>query len=98
MAACRLATASGGGVAATDGTNLARGASYSLMTDNPSPFAHLSLERAIALRWTLRDIKARRLKLSPPPESDLKILVELGLIEIRDEGLVLTTAGHNALD
>jgi hypothetical protein len=84
--------------AATGGTNSARGASNSLMTDTPSPFAHLSLERAIALRWTLRDIKAKRLKLSPPPESDLKILAELGLIEMREDGPALTTAGHNALD
>ena len=68
------------------------------MTDNPSPFAHLSLERSIALRWTLRDIKAKRLKLSPPPEGDLKILLELGLIETREDGPALTTAGHNALD
>jgi len=37
------------------------------MTESPTPtpLAHLGLERAIALRWTLRDIKAKRLKLSP---------------------------------
>ncbi|MEA2922221.1 MAG: hypothetical protein QOF07_2184 [Bradyrhizobium sp.] len=68
------------------------------MTETPSPFLHLSLERAIALRWALRDIKARRLKLSPVSESDLKILTELGLIEMRDDVPVLTKAGHEALD
>ena len=68
------------------------------MTDNPSPFAHLSLERAIALRWTLRDIKANRLKLSPAKESDLNILAQLGLIEMPDDAPVLTQAGHDALD
>jgi hypothetical protein len=68
------------------------------MTDTTSPFLHLSLERAIALRWTLRDIKARRLELSPAGGSDLKILIELGLIEIRDEAPVLTKAGQEALD
>jgi hypothetical protein len=68
------------------------------MTDNPSPFAHLSLERAIALRWTLRDIKARRLKLSPAKDSELKLLTELGLIEMQDDAPVLTQAGHDALD
>jgi hypothetical protein len=98
VAARPLAIADADCRAATDGTNSALGASYSLMTDNPSPFAHLSLERAIALRWTLRDIKAKRLKLSPPPESDLKILLELSLIEMREDGPALTTAGHNALD
>jgi hypothetical protein len=68
------------------------------MTDNHTPFAHLSLERAIALRWMLRDIKAKRLKLAPIGESDLTVLTELGLIEMRDEAPVLTQAGHDVLD
>lgn len=68
------------------------------MTDNQTPFAHLGLERAIALRWTLRDIKAKRLNLSPVSASDLNTLTELGLIEMRDEVPVLTQAGHDVLD
>jgi hypothetical protein len=68
------------------------------MTDNQTPFAEFGLERAIALRWTLRDIKAKRLKLSPVSEDDLTALTELGLIEIRDNVPVLTQAGHDALD
>jgi hypothetical protein len=68
------------------------------MTDNQTPFAQFSLERAIALRWTLRDIKAKRLRLSPVSEGDLTALTELGLIEIRDDLPVLTQAGHDALD
>jgi len=68
------------------------------MTDKPAPFAHLGLERAIALRWTLRDIKAKRLKLSPVSAGDLNILTELGLIEMRDDVPVLTNAGHAVLD
>ena len=68
------------------------------MTDSPTPFAHHGLERAIALRWTLRDIKANRLKLSPVSAGDLNILTELGLIEIRDDVPVLTDAGHGVLD
>jgi hypothetical protein len=67
------------------------------MTDNETPFAHLSLERAIALRWTLRDIKAKRLKLSPVNETDLATLTELGLIEMRENAPVLTQAGQDAL-
>jgi hypothetical protein len=58
-----------------------------------NPFAELSLERAIGLRWTLRDIQARRLKMSPVGDEDLRVLTELGLIEVREEGLVLTQAG-----
>jgi hypothetical protein len=68
------------------------------MTENQTPFAHFSLERAIALRWTLRDIKAERLKLSPASEGDLAALTELGLIEMREDGPVLSQAGHDALD
>ena len=58
------------------------------MVDNP--FTEFSLERAIGLRWTLRDIQARRLKMLPVSADDLRILVELGLIEVRDDGPILT--------
>jgi hypothetical protein len=68
------------------------------MTDNQTPFAHLSLERAIALRWTLRDIKAERLRLSPVSESDLTTLIDLGLVEVQEGVPVLTPAGHAVLD
>jgi hypothetical protein len=68
------------------------------MTNDRTPFVHFSLERAIALRWMLRDIKAKRLKLSPVSASDLAALTELGLIEIRDDVPVLTPAGHDELD
>ena len=61
------------------------------MVDNP--FAELSLERAIGLRWTLRDIQARRLIMSPVSDEDLTVLKDLGLIDVRDEGPVLTQAG-----
>jgi hypothetical protein len=63
-----------------------------------SPFAEFSLEKAIGLRWTLRDIQARRLKLSPVSDEDLRILTDLGLVEARDEGLVLTPAGIAVLN
>jgi hypothetical protein len=68
------------------------------MTDNPTPFADFGLERAIALRWVLRDIKAKRLKLSPVSDLDRQTLTDLGLIEMRDDVPVLTQAGHAALD
>ena len=65
------------------------------MVDNP--FAELGLERAIGLRWTLRDIQARRLKMSPVSDDDLRVLTEFGLIEVREEGPVLTQAGTAVL-
>ena len=66
------------------------------MADNP--FAEFSLERAIGLRWSLRDIQARRLKMSPVSDDDLRALTELGLIEVRDEGPVLTPVGTAVLN
>jgi hypothetical protein len=65
------------------------------MVDNP--FAEYELERVIGLRWTLRDIQARRLKMSPVSDEDLRVLTELGLIELRDEEPVLTEAGAAVL-
>jgi hypothetical protein len=61
-----------------------------------NPFAEFSLEGAIGLRWTLRDIKACRLKMSPVSDEDLRILSDLGLIEVREEGPALTQAGTAA--
>jgi hypothetical protein len=66
------------------------------MADNP--FADFSLERAIGLRWMLRDIQSRRLKMSPVSDEDLRVLSELGLIDVRDEGPVLTQAGTAVLN
>jgi ribosomal protein S19E (S16A) len=63
-----------------------------------NPLAQFGLEKAIDLRWTLRDIQARRLKMSPVSEEDLQTLTGLGLVEKRDEGIVLTQAGIALLD
>lgn len=54
-------------------------------------------ERAITLRWVLRDIKANRLKLSPVDQLDLQDLIEMGLVEMRNDAPVLTDAGVNAI-
>ena len=54
-------------------------------------------ERAILLRWVLRDIKANRLKLSPVDQQDLHDLIEMGLVELRNDIPALTNAGINAI-
>ena len=54
-------------------------------------------DRAIVLRWVLRDIKANRLKLSPVDQRDLLDLIDMGLVEIRNDAPVLTNAGVNAI-
>ena len=68
------------------------------MTQQPDALAGLSLERAIRLRWALRDIKAKRTKVAPVSPDDLQALIELDLIEMRDELPVLTLDGHRAID
>jgi hypothetical protein len=40
-----------------------------------SPWAALDLDTAIRLRWALRDIKAKRTKLTPVSQSDLRALL-----------------------
>ena len=62
------------------------------------PFAAFDLEKAIALRWALRDIVAKRLKLTPVGEDDLRILSELGYVEVQDGTPVVTQAGLEVLD
>ena len=69
------------------------------MTDEPnSPLGGLSLDATIRLRWVLRDIKAKRTKLSPVSSDDIRTLIEMGLIEMHDEIPVLTNEGERALD
>jgi hypothetical protein len=54
-------------------------------------------DRAITLRWVLRDIKANRLKLSPVDQRDMLDLIDMGLVEMRNDAPVLTDAGVNAI-
>ena len=63
------------------------------MSSDRPPFANLSLERAIELRWTIRDIQTDRLTLMPASDDDLSVLTELGLVEIQDGVPVVTSAG-----
>ena len=65
---------------------------------NGRPLANFELEKAIALRWALRDIVAKRLKLTPLKEEDLQTLIELGFVEMRDGAPVVTSSGLAALD
>ncbi len=65
---------------------------------NDRPLANFDLEKAIALRWALRDIVAKRLKLTPLKEEDLQTLMELGFVEMRDGAPVVTSSGLAALE
>jgi hypothetical protein len=58
----------------------------------------LDLNTAIHLRWVMRDIRSKRTKFSPVSANDLTTLVDLGLVEIREELPRLTGLGFLALD
>ena len=58
----------------------------------------LDLDTAIRLRWVMRDIRAKRTKLSPVSENDLPALTDLGFVEMREELPRLTGLGFLALD
>jgi hypothetical protein len=61
------------------------------------PFADLDLQQAIDLRWTLRDIKAKRWVLSPINPSHLETLIAMGLVEMRNDDPVLTNSGVDTI-
>jgi hypothetical protein len=67
------------------------------MTDNEDPFSNLDVQQTIDLRWTLRDIKAKRWKLSPINPSHLEQLMAMGLVEMRNDDPVLTNSGLDAI-
>jgi hypothetical protein len=64
------------------------------MTDIPG----VDALHAIDLVWTLRDIKAKRAMLLPINPDHLRELIDLGLVELRDDVPVITNAGHQILD
>jgi hypothetical protein len=55
--------------------------------------ARADRERAIVLRWALRDILGKRLKLSPIGHDDLQTLMAFGLVEMQGDSPTLTQAG-----
>ena len=69
------------------------------MTDpDHSPMAGLELDTAIRLRWALRDIKGKWINLSPVSREDLRTLLEMGVIEMRDDVPVITNEGERSIN
>ncbi|MET3838001.1 hypothetical protein [Bradyrhizobium sp. OAE829] len=58
----------------------------------------LGLETAIRLRWAMRDIRAKRTKLTPVSENDLAALMDLGFVEMQEGAPRLTGLGVLTLD
>jgi hypothetical protein len=67
------------------------------MTGENDPFHDLDVKEVIDLRWTLRDIRAKRWKLSSINPSHLEKLISMGLVELRNEEPVLTNSGLDAI-
>jgi hypothetical protein len=59
-----------------------------------NPLSKFGLE-AIDLRWTLKDIIARRWVMTPINSQHLAKLIELGLVEMRDNKPFVTPAGQD---
>jgi hypothetical protein len=75
------------------------GGNATTMAQQPeSALARLDLDTAIRFRWVLRDIKAKRTNFSAVSPDDLRALVEIGLVEMRDNEPLLTEEGHRAID
>jgi hypothetical protein len=64
------------------------------MENETDPLAHLGSD-AIDLRWTLKDIAAKRSWIIN--KQHLAQLIDLGLVEMRDDVPYLTTAGQNTV-
>jgi hypothetical protein len=67
------------------------------MTETKNPLSNLTPAQAIDLRWTLRDIKAKRWVLSPIEPSHLEQLIAMGLVEMRHDDPILTNSGVDAI-
>jgi hypothetical protein len=63
------------------------------MTDDP--LSQFGLEAAIDLRWTLKDIIAKRWTLTPLNPDHVTRLIDLGLVEIREDRPFVTVKGQD---
>jgi hypothetical protein len=68
------------------------------MSEPNKGLASLGLDNAIRLRWALRDIRGKRLKLTPVDPNDLRTLVDVGYVEIVDGNPVVTAAGLQQME
>jgi hypothetical protein len=68
------------------------------MNEPKKGLASLGLDNAIRLRWALRDIKGKRLKLTPVDPNDLRTLIDMGYVEIQNDVPVLTSAGLEEME
>ena len=63
------------------------------MTGPKTGLASLELKDAVRLRWALHDIKSQRTEIIPVSPDDLRILIDMGLVEMKDDVPFVTLAG-----
>ena len=68
------------------------------MSEPKKGLASLGLDNAIFLRWALRDIKGKRLKLTPVDPNDMRALIDMGYVEIQNDAPVVTSAGLQGIE
>jgi hypothetical protein len=68
------------------------------MSEPKKGLANLGLDNAIRLRWALRDIRGKRLKLTPADPNDLRILIDMGYVEMKDDVPIVTDAGLEEIE
>jgi len=62
------------------------------MQNDQVPLAQFGLD-AIDLRWTMKDVAAKRWTMLN--QDHVARLIDLGLVEMRDDRPILTTSGQN---
>ena len=67
------------------------------MISESDPFSDLDLTDAIELRWTMRDILAKRWTITPVDPHKLDTLIRMGLAEMHEDEPALTEAGLDVL-
>jgi len=67
------------------------------MSEPKKSLASLGLDNAIRLRWARRDIKGKRLKLTPVAPN-MRTLIDMGYVEMIDDVPVVTAAGLQQIE
>jgi hypothetical protein len=68
------------------------------MSEPKKGLVSLGLDNAIRLRWALRDIKGKRLKLTPVDPNDMRTLIDMGYVEMINDEPVVTATGLQQME
>jgi hypothetical protein len=91
-------TEKGQAASVEDGKSRSSAAEGEGMSEPKTGLASLGLDNAIRLRWALRDIRGKRLNLTPVDPNDLRILIDMGYLEMKDDVPIVTGAGLEEIE